>query len=716
MQCPNCKATLPDGAYFCNVCGVAAANAAVANAATTTTPAATAAGATTPAATSTGETDTDATSTEMSEQAATTAGRREPTVTVPAGRTWGQPSPRPRTPAWLWLIPSALLVAALVVAAVAFDWSGKLAERGRAAGASPKALWSQIQERQAAGAWEEVWVLLTQLRAADPAGTKGGARYKAADVSDLFATACTNLARQAEQAADVAAAGSRWACVLQERPADSEATAGKGRADLYLAGQVALDAGQYPEAIAAWEELQRTAPGYADVADRLYLARVAYGETLCAAGTPEEVQQGRAQLELANDLAPERPEAAERLAACLLPTPSPTPTATPPPLIVGVVKEDVTTLRVRSGPATGYFVVGKLTARDPVTITGRAADATWIRVEAASGCMGWVSSEHVQASYPIEDAPAVAVPPLPQRLLAAQASTDFSSQQGAGDWFYLISAAPGSLKFTRIPWDGDHWYRWCCDRNYNPEMRISSAGAYPSRDHDVARLWVNPYDGQLHIYGTARKEAGAGRGGNGVVVRIVQNAAVIWEQTLGGYDTTGTSYDLTVDAQSGDEFYFIVNARGNDLADNTVFDPSIELLHPEGIDMPPPVRCVETLSATATPTRTPTPVLCFEPRLRHYEEHKGCCAEVAGLVYDRQGKLFGPRDAAVHIRGPEAPQIYDRKFGVDASGGYSITALSVDKYTIWLEGPNIRSKKYAVEYPDWAKIRIIVDFYQVACW
>ena len=76
----------------------------------------------------------------------------------------------------------------------------------------------------------------------------------------------------------------------------------------------------------------------------------------------------------------------------------------------------------------------------------------------------------------------------------------------------------------------------------------------------------------------------------------------------------------------------------------------------------------------------------------------------------------GPRGAVLHIEGPPATDRYMREFGVDAGGGYNVTALSTSKYTIWLKGANIRSRQYTVEYPDWAKIRIIVDFYQVACW
>jgi len=660
-------------------------------------------------------------------QVATAPVIAEPAKAIPPASAPAQALPRRHGRWWLWLIPVALL-AALVVAAIALDLPGKLSLGAVSQGtpvagapgtsANPEALWRQAQERQTADAWEEVLALLTQLRAAD-------ASFQPTEVSSLLAAACANLARQAEQKPDPAAASAHWACVLQERPGDPEAAASKQYADLYLAGQSALEARQYPQTIAAWDELHRTAADYADVADRLYLAYVAYGEALCATGTPADIQEGRKQYGLARGLAPTRPEVIEKLRACQLPTSTPPPTTLPTPTAtplpgphLGVIADSITTLRVRSGPGAGYFVLGKLTAGDAVTLTARTEDVTWVQVEAAPERTGWVSSQYIKANYPIEAAPVMAPPPLPQRLLAAQASADFSAQQGFRDWFYLISTAPGSLKFTPMPWDGDHWYRWCCDGNYNPQMRISNMGAYPSQRYDVARLWVSSYEGQLHIYGTAHKEAGAGRGGNGVLVRIIQNESTLWEFALGGYDTTGTSFDLTVASASGDNFYFIVNALGNDTADNTVFDPTIELLHPEGVDMPAPARWAETAQATPSPApmARPAAALCFEPRLRHYEEHKGCCAEVAGLVYNRQGQPFGPRGAVLHIEGPPATDRYVRDFGVDAGGGYSVTALSVDKYTIWLKGPNIRSKQYPVQYDDWAKIRIIVDFYQVACW
>lgn len=693
MQCSVCKATLPNDARFCNLCGTPVQQQMI--------------------CTRCNQPIKPGQKFCMNCGAAIAADR---------GVTPKPPARRGRW--WLWLIPVVLL-AGLIVAAIALDLPGRLlqgtliARNSGTPGAvtDPQALWREAQDRQAAGAWSEALALLTQLRAADPEGTRGGASYQAAEVSEQLAIACANLARQAEQAADPAAAASQWDCVLQERPGDVEATNGRQRADLYFSGQAALEASQYPAAIAAWEQLQRVAPDYAGVTDRLYRTYLAYGDALCAKQTAPDIEEGRKQYDLARALDPARPEAGEKLTVCQLPTATPPPTATPlPGPHLGVIGDNVTNLRVRSGPGVGYFVLGKLTAGDAITITGRTEDAAWIRVESSPEHVGWVSSEFVRANYPVEGAPAVDAPALPRRLLAALASTDFASQQGFRDWFYLASTAPGSTKFVRMPWDNDGTYRWCCNPNYSSAMRVWGAGAYPSRNNDAVRLWVSPYSGQLRISGVARKEPRFGSGGNGVLVRILQNDDLLWEGSLGSSDASSIPFDLMVTSQPDDNFYFVVSARGDDFGDSTLFDPAIELLHAEGADVLTPARWADVVQIPPTPTRAPVAALCFEPRLRHYEEHKGCCAEVAGLVYNRQGQPFGPRGAVVHIEGPPATDRYVRDFGVDAGGGYAITALSVNKYTIWLRGPNIRSRQYAVEYNDLAKIRVIVDFYQVACW
>jgi hypothetical protein len=176
------------------------------------------------------------------------------------------------------------------------------------------------------------------------------------------------------------------------------------------------------------------------------------------------------------------------------------------------------------------------------------------------------------------------------------------------------------------------------------------------------------------------------------------------------------SFDVTADVKPDDRLHFIINAYGDDNKDNTVFDPIIELRQREGVSGPLPTRW-PARAGTLTPTVPPPQPFCFQPKLRHIEDHKGCCAEVAGLVYNSQGQPWGPKGAVVHIEGPPATDRYVRDFGVDSSGGYNITALSVDVYTIQLRGSSISSKTYEVRFSrsDGTKIRAIVDFYQVTC-
>lgn len=192
----------------------------------------------------------------------------------------------------------------------------------------------------------------------------------------------------------------------------------------------------------------------------------------------------------------------------------------------------------------------------------------------------------------------------------------------------------------------------------------------------------------------------------------------IWEQNLGAYDTIGVTFDLTANAKVGDKFYFITGALGEDNADNTIFEPGIELQNLDGVDLPEVALWAE---GTPTPVVTPTsppppqPALCFQPKLRHYEPHIGCCAEVGGVVINRQGQPFAPRGAVVRIEGPLGRNQYVREFAIAADGGYNVTALSVNPYTIWLKDLGIRSSQFAVTFPDPANIREIVDFFQTPC-
>jgi len=554
---------------------------------------------------------------------------------------------------------------------------------------------AQVQDRIAAGAWNEALVLSESIRVAD-------ASFQPDRVRDARFVACLNLGKLTEDAGSVVEAQHYWSCALEEHPIDDEARVGKRHADLYLEAQDALMSGDPGQAVVVWQTLYDEKSTYADVASRLYEAYITYGDAWCRGPDGESREAARVQYTMAQALAFERPEAGNALRRCALPETH-----------LAVVEVDEA-LRVRTGPGMGYLILGRLVSSTPVTITGRTLDASWAMIEADPERIGWASSEYLKSDVSILAA-AIAPTPAPARsVLVAQAGHDFSGRQGHRNWFYLRSQSPDTLQFVELPWDASsgRWYR---DPSIHQQMRLSDRGSYPSARHDVARMWASPYDGMLHIFGSAAKESGAGRGGNGVRVSIVQNDQVLWAQDLDGYDTTGVTFNLTVDGKGGDRFYFITGALGDDFADNTIFEPSIKLLNPDGIDLPEPTPWPEDTPTPLPPTVASPPALCFQPRLRHYEPHKGCCAEVAGVAFNRQGAQFAPRGAVVRIEGPSGPNQYSREFALAADGGYNVTALSVNPYTIWLKGPGIRSDKFAVTFPDPANIREIVDFWQVAC-
>jgi uncharacterized protein YraI len=84
------------------------------------------------------------------------------------------------------------------------------------------------------------------------------------------------------------------------------------------------------------------------------------------------------------------------LAGALAPTAS-TQAAPSSPYAVVLVPN----LNVRAGPDTNAQVVGVVKADERVTLLGRNADGSWLRVDAATGISGWVFAELVQPSVPM---------------------------------------------------------------------------------------------------------------------------------------------------------------------------------------------------------------------------------------------------------------------------------------------------------------------------
>ena len=411
------------------------------------------------------------------------------------------------------------------------------------------------------------------------------------------------------------------------------------------------------------------------------------------------------------------------------PTPTETPTATPtststptpiPPGVARAIYQGQSNLNLRMGPGMNYPVLDREAPGVELAILGRNEAADWLLVKAPAGDR-WVAAEVVSTNYPAEAVGVVPTPAPPAEWLVADTASDFNGTQGTRNWLYGASKGPGNLDYDPMPFDG-RWYRWANTRGRSIEMRISDQGLYPSRSSDVMRIWNSPYRGRVALNGVFHKEIGAGRGGDGVNLRIIwrrnkpeggaEFEQEVWSQFVGAYDTDARAYQAgPIDIEPGDQLYFIASAAGGDETDNTVFTGRLTLLNEGGVVMTP------TAAPTPPPTKPPPAALCFKPQLRHLEEHKGCCGEVVGLVKRSNGSPYGA--GAIHVEGPPATDRYVHEFGVAKDGGYQVTALTALGsgifYDVWLRGNGIRSDAYRVQFTDPDRIRAVVDFFQVPC-
>jgi uncharacterized protein YraI len=204
----------------------------------------------------------------------------------------------------------------------------------------------------------------------------------------------------------------------------------------------------------------------------------------------------------------------------------------------GVISEQV---NVRSGPGAGFDAVGRLSANDVVTLTGRDAATIWLQIQYAGGLggKGWVAAAFVQASQ-LDKLPVVAqaaevlataapadIPPTPTLTLTALPDHDSAdapaadltfSPMGAGSMIYSsdLSAPVG---------DGEDWIRFTpygttvivtlqCTGNATPAMELTQNGqktnaasglgcgntatlAVAPRFPALLKLFLNPAQGRL---------------------------------------------------------------------------------------------------------------------------------------------------------------------------------------------------------------------------
>lgn len=92
----------------------------------------------------------------------------------------------------------------------------------------------------------------------------------------------------------------------------------------------------------------------------------------------------------------------------------PQPTATPIPTVVAVVQ--IAKLNVRSGPGTGYAILGAVSQHERLPVTGRPRGrCDWFQVQRPNGQLGWVAGPPTYTTLEgnCNDVPVVTTPPPP---------------------------------------------------------------------------------------------------------------------------------------------------------------------------------------------------------------------------------------------------------------------------------------------------------------
>lgn len=162
----------------------------------------------------------------------------------------------------------------------------------------------------------------------------------------------------------------------------------------------------------------------------------------------------------------------------------------------------------------------------------------------------------------------------------ADASADFSANQGENQWYYK-------------EWNGSNY----ADMTYTSGSNSwegSSADVSVTADtqnpgtNDSVRAWKAPKQGVVKITGNPKKVVS---GGDGVNVKIMKNNTQIWPasgwQPIANNDTTGVNHDITVTINQNDMIYFVVNKNGNNDSDETAWDPAIEYVDSMRAPIPP---------------------------------------------------------------------------------------------------------------------------------
>ena len=152
-----------------------------------------------------------------------------------------------------------------------------------------------------------------------------------------------------------------------------------------------------------------------------------------------------------------------------------------------------------------------------------------------------------------------------------QASVEWSSSQGAHNWFYRYYS-PSDGGWRRMAWMGNtHWHGGQASQDVWPQA------IHPGTTNPAGRFWKSPVDGYVRVSGQVYDLDPAC--GDGVVFRIRRNKDLLAQATLeNGGAPIAFSQEMRV--YRDDTIRFIVRPRSNNHCDLTFLDPLVQVLPP----------------------------------------------------------------------------------------------------------------------------------------
>jgi hypothetical protein len=152
----------------------------------------------------------------------------------------------------------------------------------------------------------------------------------------------------------------------------------------------------------------------------------------------------------------------------------------------------------------------------------------------------------------------------------ADSTADFSSVQGAKNWYYGYFPGGSINSFTQLPkYTLNAQQNFWQQTTFGPPWTLVGAssemhpnGAESGSEQWAVREWISTFSGIAIIGGRIFKLDTSNPSSTGVYGRIYLNHSQIWNQFIAGTDGTGVIYSLSVVLQAGDVLDFALAPNG----------------------------------------------------------------------------------------------------------------------------------------------------------